>query len=280
MKKVTCVVVFCWLGLSLLAQDAGFRVVGTGSVLVPVTGRKMTNLVFPVAVESAVKVSRDVLMQRPKGVTNVIELKAVRSNFPPTNISVYGRDGRPYSFVLRYVEDTAVLNYWVVPDSAFGEVVLTSMVRFSGLPVNGVMLDSDAAVLSAHRAFLHESVSASGVRMHLRGAYLRDSLLWLCLGLTNRVEVGFTPSYVRVYVEDKKQVKRMASQQAVILPVYQSALAPVPGLSHGVLALGLEPMVVPSGKRLVVELADASGGRVLLLTVKGKKLLRARKEDR
>ena len=105
-------------GMGVFAQvdSPGYHLEGTVSLQVPVSGMKMTNLKFPVGVASAVKVSKDVLMQRPKGVSNVIELKALRRNFPVTNITVYGLDGVNYSFALHFVEDTSVLNFQVVKD--------------------------------------------------------------------------------------------------------------------------------------------------------------------
>src|ERR1700753_3733498 len=92
----------CWIGSC--AQDAGFRLEGEGSGAIPGTVNKMTNLVFPASVRLGVKVTLDVLAQKVRGVDNVIELKAMRRGFPPTNFSVYGSDGRLYSFLLRYVE--------------------------------------------------------------------------------------------------------------------------------------------------------------------------------
>src|ERR1700753_4002658 len=101
---------------STQAQEPGFHLEGTESRMVPVTGHKMTNLVFPVDIAAGVRVSRDVLVQKVKGVENVIELKALKRDFTTTNLSVYGKDGRLYSFVLRYVEDTSVLDYRIIRD--------------------------------------------------------------------------------------------------------------------------------------------------------------------
>lgn len=295
MKKVLGVLVMVWsvgLGVSVQAQDPGFHLIGTTSRAVPVTGWKMTNLVFPVAVAAGVKVSRDVLAQKPKGVENVIELKAVRRNFFPTNLSVYGVDGRLYSFDLHYVEDTAVLNYRVVPDEAqpiptsgFSEpggtgvgaaAVGSSPILLSRLPVNGAVLDEDAVVLAGRQGFLHRSVRSEGMRLQLRGIYLRDSLLWLCLRVSNRTMIGFKPAFLRVFVEDRRQVKRTASQEVVIMPVYSDRLQTVLGDSTRSMVLGLEPMTLAREKKMVIELADAGGGRHMMLGVKGKVLLKAR----
>ena len=297
MRKIATVVVSLLVGVLVQAQvvSPGYHLEGTVGLSVPVSGLKMTNLVFPVAVWPAVKVSRDVLMQRPKGIENVIELKAMRRNFPETNISVYGRDGRLYSFVLHDVEDTAVLNFRVVVDGAsilpagvsaglgaVGGVVARSdrAVIFTGLPVDGVTLDSDAVMLARRRGLIGRSVVVSGLRLWLKGVYLRDSLLWICLGMYNRTPIGFAPAYLRVYVEDKKRIKRTASQQVTVVPVYPPRLAAVRGNSGASLALGLTPFVPARGKRLVVEMADSSGGRVLVLRVKGKKVLVAKVVER
>jgi hypothetical protein len=266
----------------------GYHLEGSVSLSVPVSGMKMTNLVFPVAVASAVKVSRDVMMQRPKGVRNVIELKAIRRNFPATNITVYGTDGVEYSFALHFVEDTSVLNFRVVSDALRGvdgprDVASPSRsqnrdhpIQLSGVPVNWTRLDSDAMELAGRRPYLKANVSSGGVRMQLNGIYLRDSLLWLALALRNRVGIGFTPSFMRIYLEDRKEIKRTASQQAPIIPIFPAQLATLPGKDTQYLAAGMTPFVPAKGKRLVVELSDADGGRVLVLKVKAKTVLKAR----
>lgn len=260
------------LGLNAQSDFPGYHLAGSVSLSVPVSDKKMTNLVFPVAVASAVKVSHDVMMQRPKGVRNVIELKAARRNFPATNITVYGTDGVEYSFALHFVEDTSVLNFRVVADARDPD----HPIMLSGLPVAWTKLDSDAMQLEGRRPFLKGSVSAGGVCLRLNGIYLRDSLLWLTMTLRNRVAIGFTPSFMRIYVEDRKEIRRTASQQVPIKPIFPAQPAPLPGRGTEGFATGMTPFVPGKGKRLVVELSDADGGRVLALKIKGKTILKAR----
>jgi hypothetical protein len=66
MKKLLLLLGFVASGVAVWGQ--GFHLVGSVSVPVPVSGWKMTNLIFPAGVETAVKVSPYVLIQRPKGV--------------------------------------------------------------------------------------------------------------------------------------------------------------------------------------------------------------------
>jgi conjugative transposon TraN protein len=270
MKKVWGLVF--GLLLSHLGFSQGFDLVGMPSRSIPVSGTKMTNLVFPVAVETGVKVSHDVLVQRPKGIENVIELKAVRRNFAPTNLSVFGKDGRLYTFDLRYVEDTSVLSFQVVPPSASGySVMLTS------LPVNLARLDSDALSLGFGRPFLRRATRSEGIRLGLSGIYLRDSLMWFCFRVRNATQIGFYPAYLRMFIEDKKKVKRTATQEVDVVPVYPFHLRGIPGQESGSFVVGFVPFAVAKGKRVVVQLADQSGGRSLELVVKERTVLKARK---
>lgn len=246
-----------------------FGLVGIPSRTVPVSGKKMTNLVFPVALETGVKVSGDVLVQRPKGVDNVIELKAVRRNFPPTNLSVFGKDGRLYSFDLRYVEDTAVLSFQVVPGAQ-------PLLRLTGMPADVATLDTDACVLAGRRPFLHKDICRDGLRFGLTGIYLRDGLMWLCFRVSNGTRIAFTPAFVRVFTEDRKKVKRTATQDVELAPVYAGRLPAVAGRGGEVFAQAFRPFTVAKGKHLVVQLVDDAGGRSMELVVKRRVLLKAR----
>jgi hypothetical protein len=264
-----------WVVLfQVLLAHAGFgqafELVGMPSRTVPVSGTKMTNLVFPVALETGVKVSRDVLVQRPRGVENVIELKAVRRNFAPTNLSVFGKDGRLYSFDLRYVEDTAVLSFRVVPGDQ-------PLLKLTGTPVDVATLDTDACVLACRRPFMHDDIRRDGLRFGLTGIFLHDGLMWLCFRVNNGTRIAFTPAFVRVYTEDRKKMKRTATQDVDLTPVYAGRLASVPGRGTLVFAQGFRPFTVARGKRLVVQLADDAAGRSMELVVKRRVLLKARR---
>src|ERR1700761_4889253 len=134
------VMVICGVtGTEANAQEPGFHLEGVASRTLPVTGRKMTNVIFPIDIAAGVRVSRDVLVQKVKGVENVVELKALKREFAPTNLAVYGNDGRLYSFVLHYVEDTTVLDYRVVGDDLGG----IPTVRLTGWPVSPEQLRAD-----------------------------------------------------------------------------------------------------------------------------------------
>jgi len=260
------------VSLSLRAQEPGFHLEGMNSCALPVTGRKMTNVIFPSDIAAGVRVSRDVLVQKARGVENVIELKALRRDFGPTSLAVYGKDGRLYSFVLHYVEDTAVLDYRVVPDGDH----FAPPVRLSGWPVDPDQLRQHGRELAGLRGFLHHRATADGLRVMLKGVYLRDSLLWLTIELRDHTVLGCSSCSVRIYTEGRKKIKRMATQEVEIMPAYADDGGALPGLQRRITAVALHPLMVGRGKRLVIEVSDDTGDRRASLKVKGKVLMRAR----
>jgi Domain of unknown function (DUF4138) len=276
-EVMTCVIGLSLLiiGLSVRAQEPGFHLEGMASRSLPVTGRKMTNVIFPIEIAAGVRVSRDVLVQKVKGVENVIELKALKRDFASTNLSVYGKDGRLYSFVLHYVEDTTVLDYRVVSDGG----VVTPTIRLSGWPVAPEQLRADGRTLKSRRGFLHRRAVGDGLQVALKGIYLQDSLLWLSLNLHDRTAIGLSSGSLRIYTEDKKRVKRTATQELDIIQVYFESIDGLPGMGSRATAVALHPFVVGHGKRVVIEVSDREGDRKVVLRVKGKTLMRARKFD-
>jgi conjugative transposon TraN protein len=256
------------LGLQVCAQGPGFQLEGIGSASVPVTVNKMTNIIFPEAIQTGVKVSRDVIAQKVRGVENVLELKAVRPGFQPTNLSVYGKDGRLYSFLLQYA-DSGVLNFRVLPLAGAVPVLL------SGLPADLVTLRTDGKRLAGKKPFLNVSAQTQGMKLRLAGLYLRDSLEWVVLELSNRSQIPFRPGYARFFVQDRKQVKRKAVQEVAVAPVYSGMPADVSGRGRVRFALGFNPFTVPGDKRLMVEMAGVDG-RTVVMGVKAKFLLKAK----
>lgn len=257
----------------LKAQEPGFHLEGMESRTLPVTGRKMTNVIFPVDIAAGVRVSRDVLVQKVKGVDNVIELKALRRDFAPTNLAVYAKDGRLYSFVLHYVEDTSILDYRVVSDGS----AVAPKVRLTGWPLDPETLQADARMLAARRSFLRQRVTSDGLGLRLKGVYLRDSLLWLSMELQDRTNMGCTPGGLRIYTKDRKKVKRTATQELECAPAYSEGFGVLSGPGREAAAVAFHPFVVSKGKRLVISFSDEDAGRQVILRVKGKVLMKTRK---
>ena len=246
---------------------------------VPVTVNKMTNLVFPMPIRAGIKVSREVLVQKVKGVENVIELKAVRPHFTPTNLSVFGLDGRLYSFELEYADNPPVLNFTIDPAPAEKDIDANPerpALLLTGLPVDKATLAADAVVLGSQKAFLHLSTRNEKMRLKVNGIYVKDSLLWFVIRISNRSLVPFHPEYLRLFLQDRKKAKRTAIQQAVIEPELAELPPNIKGHSREMVALGFPLFTVTRSKKLMLDIAEHNGGRLLRLAVSYKAILKAR----
>jgi hypothetical protein len=246
------------------ANAQTFRLEAIPSVTIPVTADKMTNLVFPEAIQAGVKVSAEIIAQKVHGVDNVIEIKALRRHFTSTNLTVYGKDGQLYSFVLRYVDDSSVLNFKVVPASG-------ALIQLSGLPSNTLILRADAHWLEALPHHSYVSTRSERLSLHLTGIYVKDSLEWLVFCLSNRSALDFHPETIRFYLEDRKKVRRRAIQEVEIQPIYQDIPPSVGREKQRTLAMAFQPFHVPKAKRLICEFRGTDS-RLIQLKLPGKRL--------
>jgi hypothetical protein len=275
MKSLMMMGMLCILwGWAGAQAEAGYVLIPVGAQPVAVSFHRVTALVFPSAVRSGVRVTRDVQVEKVRGVENVLAIRAARGRFVATNLAVFGMDGRIYSFNLEY-SDTATAWQWRVEpngDAARG-LILT------GLPADEDKLREDARILKTNRGWMNAAVKIQKMRLAVTGIYYADSLLWLAGKLRNRSVPDFAVQRVRLFTEDRRRVKRMAVQEAEMDPVYTDwdGAGLVAGETIRGFALAYRGIAVPQGKRLVLEVAEREGGRTIRLRIPLKKILAARK---
>jgi hypothetical protein len=267
------------MGMGLLCMIWGWAGAQAGYVLVPVGAQpvtvsihRVTTLVFPAAVRSGVRVSRDVQVEKVRGVENVLAIRAARGRFVATNLAVFGLDGRIYSFNLEYSDTAAAWEYRVEPTGDGGRGLI-----LTGLPADEDKLREDARMLKTKRGWMRASVNTKKMRLSVTGIYYADSLLWLAGKIRNRAVPDFVVQRVRLFLEDRKRVKRMALQEADMDPVYIDEGGLVAGNTTEGFAVAYRGIAVPDGKRVVLEFAERDGGRTMRVRIPLKKLLAARK---
>jgi hypothetical protein len=223
-------------------------------------------------IRAGVRVSRDVQVEKIKGVENVVALRATRGYFAPTNLAIFGVDGRVYSFNLEYADTAAAWQYRVeVTSDAARGLILT------GLPADETRLNGDARMIGGKRGWMHAAVTIKKLQVVVTGIWSADSLVWLAGQIKNRSRLDFDVSRVRLFTEDRKRVKRMAIQEGELEPVWTNSPELVPGETTERIALGYRSITLPKGKRLVLEVAERDGGRLIRVRIPYKKILAARK---
>lgn len=235
---------------------------------IAISYNKTTNLIFPYAIKSVDRGSGAVIVQKAKGVENILQTKAAKKDFESTNLSIVTADGRFYSFVLDYADQPSHLNISFTGNEP---------VQLAGSPSNAQQLEREACQVLSIPRFMRVQRKGQLLRLQLNGIFTSENSLWLKLELHNDAQVDFEPAYLRFFLRDKKRSKRTALQETEIFPVYMPSPKITKGATSSVWTIGFQPFTVPKHQRLIIQTGDESGGRVLNLPIKSKFFLRAHK---
>jgi hypothetical protein len=217
---------------------------------------KVTSLVFPLMIKNVDRGSKDVLVQKVKGVENILEVKAAKENFSETNMTVITADGKLYSFLVHYSADPS-LNIKIENKPSIFE-------KIAGL-----------------KKFMHGiRDSKYAVRLQLKGIYIDNDILYYQLELQNYSNLSYDIELLRFFIKDKKQSKRTASQELEQTPLYvYGNTGSVPGQSKIIMVVALPRFTIPDKKLMVVQLMEKNGGRNLSLKINNNKLVKAKVPD-
>jgi conjugative transposon TraN protein len=251
----------------LLISLSGFSQILIPSYSLSVGFQKTTNLIFPYRIEKADIGSGDVIGHKDPVLNNVLFLKAGRKGFPPTNLSVYTSDGKFYSFLVQYKENPDTLNLLFSKNGQAVPVICDS--------VNDAQLDSDAVDILKQRDFLHRKKSEQEIKCTLRGIYIRDHLMWFKLEITNNSAVDYRAEYIRFSIKDKHAGKRTAVQETGLSPVWRSPDLPIAGQNKQMLVFAFPVFTLDRHKKLLIQISEKNGGRILTLEIPAKTLLKS-----
>lgn len=227
-----------------------------------------TNLIFPYAIKSVDRGSGAVIVQKAKGVDNILQTKAAKKGFEPTNLSVVTADGKFYSFLLYYEDapEHLTLNF------SGGDPV-----QFANDAVNAKQLEQESWQVRGMYRFMGIQRKRQEMRLQLGGIWLSDNTMWYKLNLANRSQVDFRTDYVRFFLRDRKRSKRTAVQETEVFPVYVAATEKVGGLAQAQWIIGFMPFTVPPEKKLIIQVGEKGNGRTVVLPLKSTVVLRAKR---
>ena len=142
-----------------------------------VSFQKTTNLIFPYAVTSVDRGSREILVQKAKGVRNILQVKASKEYFSETNLSVVTEDGRFYSFVVRYDSFPAVLNLQFGKN--LGTDVYGGPIRLSADSLNAAELHRTAELVRINKRYQWKITDEkNSMRLRLNAVYIRNDIFY------------------------------------------------------------------------------------------------------
>lgn len=225
---------------------------------------KTTSIVFPYAIKSIDKGSADVLVQKAKGVENILLIKAAKRQFFQTNLTVVTSDAKLYVFVLNYDEDCPDLN--VKADNA---VAASREVLFSLENENQKRIEQSASiVLSKMKKTSGLKKSKYQISLNVNGIFIQQDILYLRVVFENKSKINYEIDQFRFFIRDRKKSKRTASQEIELQPLYTtSSSSVIPYQSAIMKVYALEKFTIPESKYLTIEMIEKNGGRQLEVDV-------------
>jgi conjugative transposon TraN protein len=231
---------------------------------------KTTNIVFPFAIKSVDKGSPDILVQKAKGIENILQIKAAQKGFFQTNLTVVTADGKLYSFVINYNEEFPQLNLALNKTKPDGQEIY-----FSDEIVN----DRDIQEYSKLAFYDKKKLRGEKERQYdidfvLNGIFIRDDVMYYRIKVTNNSKINYDIDQLRFFIRDTKKVKRTASQEIEIIPIFiLNDVVKIDGEAENTFVFALPKFTIPEKKYLAIQLMERNGGRHVELNVKNKKLV-------
>lgn len=226
---------------------------------------KTTSIVFPYAIKSIDKGSQSILMQKAKGVENVLLLKAGEKNFSETNLTVVTSDGKLYVFILNYNEECPDLNLKVNPS-----VDLSSEIVFSRENENQKKIEEFTELaLFKKKKIISLKREKFGVKLQLNGLLIHQDVIYFRLVLGNDSNINYDIDQLRFFIRDQKKPKRTASQEIEIMPILKSSdISTIADKSEATIVFALPKFTIPEKKYLTIQLIEKNGGRQIGLNIK------------
>ncbi|MDQ1164679.1 conjugative transposon protein TraN [Flavobacterium sp. SORGH_AS_0622] len=226
---------------------------------------KTTSIVFPYPIKSMDKGSADVLMQKAKGVENILLLKAGKENFTQTNLTVVTADSRLYVFVLNYDENCADLNI-----RADNLGVVNEDILFSIENENQKKIEQYATLALAKKKKINGlQRSKFEIKLTVSGIFIHEDIMYLRIVIDNASKINYDIDQLRFFIRDKKKSKRTASQEIEILPLYAANSRNVIADKSEVTAVyALPKFTIPDKKYLTIQLIEKNGERQLEVDIK------------
>jgi conjugative transposon TraN protein len=252
---------FAWFAVS--AQDVN-------PTTIDITYSKTSNVVFPSAITTVDRGSRDVLVQKAKGVENVLLIKAGRRNFNQTNLTVITSDGKLHSLLINYTNEPTTLQWKIGSE--------TPAIIFSETYGKATLHRHAGSILEKENRKSMLKRRSGKVSLGLNAIYVDRKVMYYHLTLANESNIDYDVESLRFYVRDKMKSKRTASQEIELSPLFvleDVKRSGVPGQATIASVFALEKVTIPDSKRFYIEMMEKNGGRHLKLSLKNRNLVRA-----
>lgn len=241
------------------------------SASIVVTYNKTTSIVFRSSIKSVDRGSRDILAQKASGIENILHVKAARQYFPETNLTVITEDSVLHQIAVNYAKDPSMLVYHISSLGVGPQATFASK-------LTGYQFDRYAlAILPSRQLSLWRCTDKIGkTKLKLQSIHIHNDVLFFHVTLKNKSNISYTVNYVRLFIRDRVQPRRTASQENTIVPLLSKGNTTETQANQAEhIIYATDKFTIPKSKRLYIEVYESSGGRNLKLKINNRKIVRA-----
>jgi conjugative transposon TraN protein len=234
---------------------------------------KTTSVVFPFAITSVDRGSRDILAQKVNSVENVLQLKAAQKDFSETNLTVITADGKLHHFTVNYSEETATQTITLADTKEDDEKQL--VLAKDAVNARHIKLLCDKVI--SYPAWKVRMEKKHSMVLMLGSMHVSGDFLLYRVQIRNKSAIDYDIKSLKFYIRDKKKVKRTSSQEIEAVPVFvANEKEQVDGYGSTEMVFVLRKFTIPDGKALHIDLFEQNGGRNLKLKLFNSDILKAK----
>ncbi|MFD1145353.1 conjugative transposon protein TraN [Larkinella insperata] len=247
---------------------------------IAVTANKTTHLIFPYEIKYADLGSKELVGDAIGNAGNVFRVKAAGRSLMESNLTIITADGRLFSFLVNYEESPPVLTYDLTKISAASMAPKSAKVSTGS---NARLADQlnglGELAMGSKRRIKHIGTEQQGVNLHLKNILYRDDVMFLVLGLDNDSKMDYDLEFMHVFISQSKKAGESSGAQDVAvepIKVFDADVNTVPHRQQITKVIAINRMTLEKDRRLMVQINEKQGGRMLTLPIGTEELVAAR----
>ncbi|MBA4057614.1 MAG: hypothetical protein C0490_23065 [Marivirga sp.] len=131
-------------------------------------------------------------------------------------------------------------------------------------------------ILRSRRHGAVERVLKYKIKFSLNGIYVDDDVIFYQVQIKNKSNINYDIQSLRFFIRDKQKLKRTASQEDELLPLYiRNEISKINGRTSASVIYALQKFTIPNAKTLDIELFEKNGGRNLKLRIDNQTIVKA-----
>ena len=229
---------------------------------------KTTSMIFEYPIVNVDRGSRDLIAQKVGEVENILQLKAGLRNLSETNLTVITADGSLHHFYVTYSDHPDAQVYKI------SDPLISA--RFDGSKTSIEYEVATDRILDQRAPRLVAKDNGFRITLAVTGIYVHDDMLLLRVVLRNKSNIKYDIQSVRFFVRDKKNLRRTASQEIELRPLYvRNETKSIKGNGSADVVFVLRKFTIPDSKTLDIELFERDGGRNLKIHIGHQSIIKA-----